>query len=1548
MAVELSSTSVTEGTAITVTMSFSNLESDDDRATTDYLFRADVVDADGCEDQAGGYGLGVDRKINRVDEEPETRRGTISADCPAGDYTVRATVSSPQNVELAAATADFSVAAPEPPASSDAALSGLTLSGVTLAFDSDTTGYTAEVGNDLAETTVSPTLNDAGATYAVRLDGEVDDDGIVPLGVGQNAISVVVTAEDGETIRTYTVTVTRAEAPPELSSDAALKDLALSGVTLEFDPATTQYTAEVGNDLAETTVTPTLNDDGATYAIKLDGAADDDGIVPLAVGENAVSILVTAEDGETTRTYTVTVTRAAPDATVSISLAPSDTVIEGEGTEIAVTMTFGNLTFDDDRVTTDYIFRADVKDSEDGDADECEDQAGGYGLGVDRKINQVDEDPEVRRGAISADCPAGVYTLRVSISADSVEVASATAEFYVLPPPDVYEAEVVEQPEEEEPVSSEQNAASVRAVVTDAGAGMKRIVVSWNDPMTCGSHVGHRYEVRLSSTNSEETDILGSASRTATQREKTYADTLYHTSLDTLKVVCTEGIINPTVLHTVGTITVDLRTAGAYPPSNDATLRALTVSPTDIIGFDTDTDTYHVGVANSVTQVTITPTASDPNAAIAIGGTDVTSGAGHQVSLSEGLNTVTITVTAEDGNTEQEYTIYVGRGVATAFGWKATDDFNGLKASGIGTPRGAWYDGETLWLMDDTGFSRIYAFDWATKMRDSSKDFLNPNHNPSHIFGHGVIDIWYDGTTMWVLNSRDDKIFAYNLATGAPDPGQDFNSLRSAGNTDATGMWSDGETVWVADRADKNIYAYSVATKQWDSGKDIPVTGISVRPAIFTFDLWSDGATMWIAEADADNLYAYDLATKVRLPGQDFTTLQDAGQGFPYGIWSDGETMWVAESIAIGFDEETNAKIYSYNMPPSRNAFLESISIDRAALPGFDRLDTEYTHEVLVTETTVTVSAQPAHADAGVSITPADSDTNAAGHQVALNPDGETPTEVTITVTAEDGTTREYSLSVGFRPKDAPPALQTLKLVYRPALERILIGRCSGAPGITCAVGEPGATVFDVDTGTVDAVTVAANPTSPHATVSIDHPDFDRDAGGHQVKLAGLGTSGITIKVTVANRDDARATYRINVTRQLSGDTRLGALSVTETGAGIGSFVMYESLYTDPDSGQRLVGNLEPEFITEWDEAAGRPRRSRYRATLLIDSGATLLREDTVTVTAKELHAGATVHISATDVDGISSLFDADRNTEGFQISLLGSAAQQMLPVVINVRAENGAFHDYDLVFVKRDSVGSPPPVLAEVFKGSNHHTYRPSMFVDWVDWQYPILSIQGLPRPRDCDKAYNVATEYISDTRQGWFSHPVTNHDQDGDPVLGNAGITYQQMTHRWLDSDSLEAAFGPATAERRDTTIEVWCGPRPYTYKDEDGNDQQANADSRLVGTATIEFPDAPPAPEEPTAAPETPTSLTGRLIVHRAELTWNTVAGATGYELSIWDGEAWIDSNHDIFTDPDRSSLTAEIGDGEATVSPLYESSHQFRVRAVNDIGASGWSEAVTVED
>ena len=195
------------------------------------------------------------------------------------------------------------------PPSTDAALSGLALSGVDFgAFDPATTAYTASVANGVTQTAVTPTTNDGGATYAIRLGGVAYADGVIPLAVGGNVITIEVTAEDGNAARAYTVTVTRA-APS--SADAALSGLALSGVDFgAFDPATTAYTASVANGVTQTAVTPTTNDGGATYAIRLGGVAYADGVIPLAVGGNVITIEVTAEDGNAARAYTVTITRA--------------------------------------------------------------------------------------------------------------------------------------------------------------------------------------------------------------------------------------------------------------------------------------------------------------------------------------------------------------------------------------------------------------------------------------------------------------------------------------------------------------------------------------------------------------------------------------------------------------------------------------------------------------------------------------------------------------------------------------------------------------------------------------------------------------------------------------------------------------------------------------------------------------------------------------------------------------------------------------------------------------------------------------------------------------------------------------------------------------------------------------------------------------------------------------------------------------------------------------------------------------------------------------
>ncbi|WP_186395842.1 cadherin-like beta sandwich domain-containing protein [Stappia sp. TSB10GB4] len=212
------------------------------------------------------------------------------------------------------------------PPSADATLANLTLSQGTLTpgFTSGTTSYTASVGNAVTSLTVTPTASDANASITVNsvTVASGNASGPIALDVGSNIITVVVTAEDGSTTETYTVDVTRA-APA--STDATLAGLTLSQGTLTpgFTSGTTSYTASVGNAVTSLTVTPTASDANASITVNSATVASGNasGPIPLDVGSNIITVEVTAEDGSTTETYTVDVTRTAPAVTITLDPA---------------------------------------------------------------------------------------------------------------------------------------------------------------------------------------------------------------------------------------------------------------------------------------------------------------------------------------------------------------------------------------------------------------------------------------------------------------------------------------------------------------------------------------------------------------------------------------------------------------------------------------------------------------------------------------------------------------------------------------------------------------------------------------------------------------------------------------------------------------------------------------------------------------------------------------------------------------------------------------------------------------------------------------------------------------------------------------------------------------------------------------------------------------------------------------------------------------------------------------------------------------------------
>jgi hypothetical protein len=195
---------------------------------------------------------------------------------------------------------------PSPPLGDDPSLSALTISDGALnpVFTPSVTDYAASVPHDTDNIDVSVTASDSDAS--VTINGGVDTN--IPLSVGDNAISILVTAENGSTTRTYTIVVTRAA-----SDNASLSSLALSNAAFdpEFEQNVLDYVATVGFFTRSTQITATT--EGENAIISVNGTAVTSGVttdpIALTEGSNTITVNVTAGDGVTTQSYTIAVTR---------------------------------------------------------------------------------------------------------------------------------------------------------------------------------------------------------------------------------------------------------------------------------------------------------------------------------------------------------------------------------------------------------------------------------------------------------------------------------------------------------------------------------------------------------------------------------------------------------------------------------------------------------------------------------------------------------------------------------------------------------------------------------------------------------------------------------------------------------------------------------------------------------------------------------------------------------------------------------------------------------------------------------------------------------------------------------------------------------------------------------------------------------------------------------------------------------------------------------------------------------------------------------------
>jgi hypothetical protein len=693
-----------------------------------------------------------------------------------------------------------------------ATLSGLVLTGGTLApgFNSNTTSYTAAVPATTTSVTLKPTVSQVNAT--VTVNGNTVASGTasnaITLSPGPNAIPVVVTAQDGATLKTYIVTVVQSEAPTVVTNPpsaitgtaatfngtinahgtstvatfnygltaaygstvnavpspvtggntmavsarpttlkpattyhyqikgvstagtstgadamfttpnnvAALSGLVLSSgpLTPGFSSAATGYTATVSNSTTSVTLTPTVSDPHATVtvngALVTSGSAS--GPINVNAGGNPLSVVVTAQDGVTTKTYTVTVTRAAVLATMTTLPASGVGTILAtlNGTAVANN---GNtaLSFDYGTSPTYGHNIAAVPATATGTASTSPSatltglvpgtlyhfrakgvNAAGTATGTDMTFTAVNNTATL--SALKLSTGALVPAFNTGTTAYAVTVPNATTSLMVTPTittnshatVTVNGASVVSGAP-----SGPINLAPGANVITIAVTAQDTVTVityTINVTRTTPAPLATTLPATGLATNAATFNGTANAEGTNTAVSFDYGlTTAYGSSAPAIPPTITGSTSTP-VTATVGLLQpgttyhyrINAVNAGGLSCGLDASFT--TISNLDTLSnlvlstgsmdqsFSPGLTTYTQTAAVGTDSLTITPTVTaGSHATVQVNGSSVTSGkASSSIPLSVGANPIPVVVTAQDGSTTQTYTITVnvphGQGMA--------------------------------------------------------------------------------------------------------------------------------------------------------------------------------------------------------------------------------------------------------------------------------------------------------------------------------------------------------------------------------------------------------------------------------------------------------------------------------------------------------------------------------------------------------------------------------------------------------------------------------------------------------------------------------------------------------------------------------------------------------------------------------------------------------------------------------------------------------------------------------------------------------------------
>ena len=1043
----------------------------------------------------------------------------IDNDIPEGNETVIISGSASEFVSIASAT--FTITDEAIPQSANANLSGLTASSatgsadtynsltLTPAFSANTTNYTATVANAQTHAKLTPTVDDTGKA-TVTVDGNAVTSGsesdAIALNQGDNAVTVRVTAEDGTT-KDYIVTITRQSANANLSgltaSSATGSTDTYNSLTLTpaFSANTTNYTATVVNAQTHAKLTPTVDDTGKA-TVTVDGNAVTSGsesdAIALSQGDNAVTVRVTAEDG-TTKDYTVTITRQSANANLSGLTASSATGSADTYNSLTLTPAFSANTTNYTATVVNAQTHAKLTPTVDdtGKATVTVDgnvvTSGSESVAI--ALSQGDNVITVR--VTAEDRTTKDYTVTITRQSANANLSGLTANsatgladtYNSLTLTPAFSANTTNYTAT---AANDQTHAKLTPTVDDTG---KATVTVDGNAVTSGSESDaivlsqgdNAIMVRVTAQDGTTKDYTVTITREAAQSS--------NANLSGLAASSATGLAD--------------------------TYNSLTLTP----AFSANTTNYTATVANAQTHAKLTPTVDDTDhATVTVGGNAVTSGsASDAIALSEGDNAITVRVTAQDGTTK-DYTVTITREAAQS----SNADLSGLTASSA-TGLADTYNSLTL----TPAFSANTTSYTATVANAQTHAKLTPTVDDAD---HATVTVDGNAVTSGLASS------AIALSVGANAITVEVTAQDGA---------TKGYTVTITREATQSSSAdLSGLTASSATSLGGTYTSLTLAPT-FSANTTSYTATVAIARTHAKLTPTVDDA--------DHATVTVDGNAVTSGLASS------AIALSVGANEITvrvtaqDGTTKGYTVTITREA-AQSSNADLSGLAASSSTSSGGTYTSLIltpspfSAATTSYAVTVANARTHAKLTPTVEDTDHAtvtvdGSAVTSGSESDAialsqgDNAITVRVTAQDGTTKDYTVTITREAAQSSNAdLSGLTASSATGLADTY-NSLTLTPAFSANTTSYTATVANTQTHAKLTPTV---DDTDHATVTVDGNAVTSGSESDAIALS-QGDNAITVRVTA--QDGTTKDYTVTITREAAQSSNADLSGLTASSA---------------------------------------------------------------------------------------------------------------------------------------------------------------------------------------------------------------------------------------------------------------------------------------------------------------------------------------------------------------------------------------------------------------